>query len=149
MSADKIFVDTNVFVYARDASEPEKQPRAAAWVDALWASRQGRLSAQVLHEYYVTVTRKLRPGLPPEVARRDVRGLSTWGSVPHSLALLEIAWGLEERYELSWWDALIVAAARQAGCSVLLTEDLQDGQGLAGVRVVNPFVHAAADLLGR
>jgi predicted nucleic acid-binding protein len=66
-----VFVDTNVLVYARDASDPEKQAIAAAWIEHLWASADGRLSVQVLQEYYVTTTRKLDPGLPAEEARQD------------------------------------------------------------------------------
>ncbi len=68
---DLVFVDTNVFVYRLDASEPAKQPRAKIWVNLLWTRRAGRLSTQILQEYYQTVTRKLKPGLPREMARED------------------------------------------------------------------------------
>lgn len=72
------FVDTNVLVYSRDQSETDKSPIAKAWLDYLWRSRQGRLSMQVLQEYYHTVTRRLTPGLTPEAARADIRDLFVW-----------------------------------------------------------------------
>ena len=73
-----VFVDTNVLLYARDASERDKQKRANAWLVYLWRSRAGRLSMQVLYEFYVTVTEKLRPGIDRKAARRDVRNLMAW-----------------------------------------------------------------------
>jgi predicted nucleic acid-binding protein len=134
-----VFVDTNVLVYARDASEPDKQPQARAWVEHLWRTRTARLSFQVLQEYYAATTRKLKPGLTPEEARADIRDLLAWGPVPIGIEVLEAGWLAEDRFGLSCWDALIVAAARTAGCQYLLTEDLQDGAELDGLRVVNPF----------
>jgi predicted nucleic acid-binding protein len=142
-----VFVDTNVLVYARDASEPEKQPQAAAWVEHLWRTRTARLSFQVLQEYYATTTRKLRPGLAPEQARAEVRDLVAWRPVPVGTQLLEAGWTVEDRFGLSCWDALIVAAARIAGCEYLLTEDLQHGAEFDGLQVVDPF-RAAAGTLG-
>jgi predicted nucleic acid-binding protein len=94
---------------------------------------------QVLQEYYVTTTRKLRPGLAPDDARADVRDLSAWRPVTLGLEGLEAAWTIEERFGLSFWDALVVAAAHVARCDVLLSEDLQHGLDLDGVRVVDPF----------
>ena len=142
-----VFVDTNVLVYARDASEPDKQPRALDWIKALWESREGRVSSQILQEYYVAVTRKLRPGLPAAAARADVRNLLAWQPFAIDAETLEAAWQLEDRYRLSTWDALVVAAARLGGCEYLLTEDLQDGQDLGGVEVVNPFSREPAAVL--
>lgn len=139
MSAEPCFVDTNVLVYARDASEPVKQPRARAWLDALWSARTGRISAQVLSEFYVTVTRKLDPGMTPDAARADVRDLAAWHPAPIDPATLERAFELEDRFQLSWWDALIVASAQLQGCRVLLSEDLQRGQRFDDVEVVDPF----------
>jgi len=141
-----IFVDTNVFVYARDASEPSKQPAAESWVRSLWLSGRGRLSTQVLHELYVTLTRKLRPGLPRDVAREEVRELQSWRPVAITADVLDEAWVLEDRFGLSFWDALVVAAARVAGCGAVLSEDLQDGQDFDGVVVVDPFAHAPSEL---
>lgn len=137
-----VFVDTNVLVYARDGSEPAKQPQATAWLQFLWETREGRTSQQVLHEYYVTVTQKLSPGLTAGEARDEIRDLLAWRPVVLDAALLERAWFDQDQYTISFWDALVVAAARAAGCDRLLTEDLQDGQDLGGVVVVDPFLHA-------
>ena len=144
-----VFVDTNVLIYARDASEPEKQPLARAWMDALWESRRARLSYQVLAEYYVIVTRKLDPGLDQSAARADVRDLLAWRPLPVDGPLMEDAWRLEQRFGLHFWDAQIVAAAQAAGCRYLLTEDLQGGQQLDGITVVNPFLTSPQDLSER
>jgi len=143
------FVDTNVLVYARDAAELEKQPIAAAWLTFLWRSRRGRLSTQVLNEYYQVVTRRLRPGLPPADARADVRDLFAWRPLAVKSAVIERAWRAEERFSLSWWDALVIGAAQHAGCRYLLTEDLQPGQDLGGVAVLDPFANAPPAAGGR
>ncbi len=143
----RVFVDTNVLVYARDASERSKQPLASSWLEALWERRVGRLSYQVVNEYYVTVTRKLRPGLPPDLAKADVRDLLTWHPIAIDAEMLEDAWRLEERFGLAYWDAQVVAAARVAGCRYLLTEDLQPDQELDGLTVVHPFTTSPEQLL--
>ena len=145
MSA-KVFVDTNVLVYCRDASEPKKQAQTSAWMAALWEQRTGRLSFQVLQEYYVTVTAKLSPGLSRELARREVRMLLAWRPLVADERLLEGAWLLQDRHKLSWWDALIVAAAKSAGCRYLLSEDFQEGYDWGDMTVVNPFRTGPEDL---
>lgn len=144
-----IFVDTNVFVYARDAGEPAKQPRAAAWLSHLWREQTGRTSAQVLSEYYVTVTRKLRPGLPSAEAWDDVRALMAWRPLPIDEALLERGREVEQRHRLDWWDSLVVAAAQLQGCALLLSEDLQDGGAYGGVVVRSPFTLALGESVAR
>jgi predicted nucleic acid-binding protein len=135
-----LFADTNLLVYARDVSERTKQPRAGDWMAYLWESREGRLSFQVLTEYYITVTQKLRPGLDHDDARADVRDLLAWRPVAIDARVLEGAWALERRFSIGPWDALIVAAARTAGCTHVLSEDLQHDQDLDGVRIANPFL---------
>ena len=145
---DTVFVDTNVLVYVRDASEGEKQRRAAAWLAALWESRRGRLSHQVLQEYYVTATAELDPPRDPEDVREDVWALRAWKPLPADYETMEAAWALQDRFGTSWWDALIVAAAARSGSRWLLTEDLQDGQDFQGVTVVDPFRHAPEEILG-
>ena len=144
-----VFVDTNVLLYARDASEPVKQPLAAAWLAWLWRERAGRTGIQVLSEYYVNATRKLRPGLPPDDAWYDVRALMAWRPQPLDRAVLDSGRELERRYRLSWWDSLIVAAAQQQGCTVLLSEDLQDGMMLGQVTVRSPFTLQAGEPTSR
>ena len=136
-----VFVDTNVLVYARDAGERAKQPQARAWLEHVWRNRSGRVSQQVLSEYYVTVTRKLNPGLPREEAQAEVRNLLAWRPVVIDGDLIEAAWALEASYSLSFWDALIIAAAQAARCERLLTEDLTDGETYGDVTVKNPFAH--------
>jgi predicted nucleic acid-binding protein len=108
-------------------------------MDHLWRERTGRLSTQVLSEFYVTVTRKLDPGMALADARADVRDLLAWHPLPVTGELVTEAWQIQDRFQLAYWDALIVAAAREAGCDWLLTEDLQDGQDLGGIVVVDPF----------
>jgi predicted nucleic acid-binding protein len=134
-----VFADTNVLVYSRDTTEPDKCRQARAWMTHLWTTRTGRLSSQVLQEFYVTVTEKLNPRLDRESARREVRSLAAWRPVPIDGRVLEAAWQMQDRHRLSWWDALIAAAARIGGCTYLLTEDLQDDQLLDTIRIVNPF----------
>jgi len=134
-----VFVDTNVFVYARDSSRPAKQSVADRWIAHLWQTGTGRLSSQVLSEFYDTVTSKLDPGLTRGEARADVRDLMAWRPVPITGELVTEAWEIQDRLQFSYWDALIVAAARSAGCDQLLTEDLQHGQDLGGIVVVDPF----------
>lgn len=141
-----VFVDTNVFVYRFDRTEPAKQERCQAWLEELWRAGNGRVSYQVLQELYVTVTRKLDPGLPPAEARAVVRALEAWQPATVGPRTLETAWDLQDRWSLSWWDALIVAAALAAGCETLLTEDLQAGAEIDGVHIVDPFATAPEDL---
>ncbi len=136
---ERVFVDSNVLVYARDASEPEKQPLAQAWLRHLWLSRSGCLSVQVLSEFYVTVTRKLKPGMDAVAARGDVEAFMAWNPLSIDSDLVLAAWRFEDRFSLSWWDALVVSAAVASGAKRLLTEDLQEGLELDGVLVVNPF----------
>jgi predicted nucleic acid-binding protein len=136
------FVDTNILVYRRDRADEEKNDRAVAWIEYLWRERSGRLSIQVLQEFYVTVTQKLDPKLPKEIARQDVRDLVSWRPVVADTKLLADAWAIQDRHKISWWDSLVVAAAQSAGCRYLLSEDLQDGQIFDNVQVVNPFLHS-------
>lgn len=135
----RVFVDTNVLVYHRDARDPSKQRRAAEWMAHLWQTRTGRVSLQVLHEYYVTVTGRLNPGLPLEDARDDVQALMSWAPAASGWDLVEGAWREQDLWGFSFWDSLIVAAARAQGCDVLLTEDLSHGQDLGGLLVLSPF----------
>lgn len=142
----KVFVDTNVLVYCRDNSETHKQQRAEAWMRELWRRRQGCISFQVLQEYYVSVTRKLEPGLGVSEARGDVRALLAWEPVQMNDSVMERAWRIEDRFELSWWDSLIVAAAQACDATYLLTEDLHHDAVFDGVKVCSPFRRVYGDL---
>lgn len=143
-----VFVDTNLLVYVRDRTEVEKQRRATEWMAALWESRRGRLSVQVLQEYYVILTRKLDPPRTAKEALEDILCLQTWDPVVADVGLLEEGWHLQERFGLSWWDALTVAAAHRSRSRWLLTEDLKDGQEIFGLMVVDPFTHEPGEILG-
>ena len=143
-----VFVDTNVLVYSRDARDAAKHQRAREWVEFLWDTKRGRVSRQVLHEYYVTVTRKLRPGLPEDDARSDVRALFHWLSAVDPEVTIESAWTFQDRCSLSFWDALILGAAQSMGCGIVLSEDLPAGQELEGIRVVSPFATRPSELGG-
>lgn len=134
-----VFVDTNVLVYRHDTSDVAKQTLADAWHRFLWRRRLGRLSFQVLQELYATLKQGSGPSLDPVVARDIVANYLQWEPVRIDAGILRRAWEVEERFRLSWWDALIVAAAQASECPILLTEDLQHGQDLNGVRVVDPF----------
>jgi predicted nucleic acid-binding protein len=132
-----VFVDTNVLLYAVDRTNLKKQQAAREWCEELWRSRRGRISFQVLQEFYAKVAQKWPEGR--DEARAEVRDLLAWLPVTVDAAILERGWKIQDRYRLSFWDALIVAAAKSAGCRYLLTEDLQTDQELDGVMVVNPF----------
>jgi predicted nucleic acid-binding protein len=141
----RIFVDTNVFVYAKQASEHTKQPLASRWLERLWEEQTGRTSVQVLNEYYTTLTRKIKPALPPADAWDDVKSLMAWNPQPMDLDLLHRGREVEQRYRLSWWDSLIVGAAQLQNCVLLLTEDLQDRSVYGGVTVRNPFTFGVSE----
>jgi predicted nucleic acid-binding protein len=143
----RVFVDTNVLVYTRDRTDEEKHRRALSWVAELWEKRAGRLSWQVLQEYYVTVTRKLDPPRERADAREDIASLVVWRPIATGLRTMDAAWAVEDRFGLSWWDALIVAAAQIGQCDYLLSEDLQGGQDFDGVNVVDPFAHEPGEIL--
>jgi len=132
-----IFVDTNVFIYAVDLADPRKQQVAQSWVAGLWTTRRGRLSLQVIHEFYAKVCQKSLSAREP--ARAAARELFAWRPVAMDTVLIEHAWKFQDRYQLSFWDGLIVAAAKSAACGFLLTEDLRSGHDFDGLIVVNPF----------
>lgn len=139
------FVDANVFVYFSDARDARKQARAEQWIRALWQGRLGRTSAQVLSEYYVVATRKLSPKVPHAQAWAFVHELMAWAPHPVDESLLRRAREVEDRFLLSWWDSMVVAAAQLQECRVLLTEDLQDGMTFGTLRVRDPFLHALGE----
>lgn len=143
-----VFVDTNVLVYARDVSEGAKQVIARAWLNELWTGHNGRTSTQVLTEYYVTTTRKLRPGLDPVLAWEDVRAFLAWEPQAINGELLAQAREIEARYKTSWWDSMIVAAAQLQDCALLLSEDFQHGARFGSVQVRNPFVASVSEARG-
>jgi len=131
------FVDANVFVYARDPRDPAKHRRAREWQDHLWREGRGRTSTQALSETYVTL-RKLG-GAPPEDIWEGVARFFAWEPRAIDETVMRLAQKIEERYRISWWDSLIVAAAQLQDCEILLTEDLQDGMAFGSVTARSPF----------
>jgi len=140
MSADLVaFVDSNVLVYAVSNDEPEKQRRAREIVTRGFAEGCYVISTQVMMEVYVNVTQKAKIALPPSEAFEYVRALAEWSVVEMTPELVLAALGLAQRWKISPWDAAILEAARQAGCSRVLSEDLGDRQVYGGISVENPF----------
>lgn len=141
------FIDTGILVYADSGDAPDKQALAASLIAAHLREGSGVISTQVLHEFVNAALRKLT--LPLDIVRDRVRLFSRFETVTASPASVHEALDLHALHQLSFWDALIVQAARQSGCVQLLTEDLQGGSVIAGVRVVNPFATAPAAVRAR
>ncbi len=137
--SDKYFVDTNILVYAHDTSAGAKHLRAKALVEDLWRQRSGVVSTQVLQELCVNIRRKARHPVDLRTAREIVADYLSWAVVTNTGESVLEALQLEEHYQISFWDALIIQAAEASGAAVLYSEDLSDGQTYRGVRVVNPL----------
>ena len=135
---DRSFFDTNILVYADDKAAPAKQRRAIELVAQHRRAGTGVLSLQVLQEYFVTVTRKLH--VDAKIARRKVELLAEFDLVALDLDDILAAIDLHRLHGFSFWDALVLRAAKEAACTVLLSEDLQPGRVIDGVQIVNPFV---------
>ena len=139
-----VFVDTNVLLAADDAFDVAQQTRIREWLQALWQRRAGRVSTQVLNAYYVSATQHF--AMPLGDARAKLRRYQLWQPWQIDHQTVETAWGIEARFGLTYWDALIVAAAAQSGASHVLSLDLQDQQAMDGVTVLNPLRATPADL---
>lgn len=141
----KAFVDTNVLIYAHDVDAGRKHDIAKDLLRRLWSERRGLLSAQVLQEFYVNATRKIRQPLPRPDARRVVETYAPW--CVDSLGPTDItrAFQIEDQAGISFWDALIVAVAARSGAHVLVSEDLNAGQTIAGVTIHDPFEESRPD----
>ncbi len=134
-----IFVDTNILLYCFDSRDEDKRNAAQAWVARCWRMQCGRVSTQVLNEFYSNARKKFSSAISAGDARAEVRRYQHWQPWSIDHATVESAWAIESRFDLNYWDALIVAAAQQQGCTHLLSEDLQHAQNIDGVEVVNPF----------
>ena len=139
MSADRIFIDTNILVYGYDTSAGVRHQKAAKILMDLWDSGRGVVSTQVLQEFFVTVTRKLPKAMAPDVAKNIINDLLKWNVVTIDGSAILDAIDLHENYGYSFWDSLIVVAAKKASCTILLSEDLSSGQSVGGVTIQNPF----------
>ena len=137
--SDRYFVDTNVLMYAHDSAAGEKHQRAKVLVEGLWETRAGVVSTQVLQELSVNLRRKAKKPLDAKATRDVVSDYLAWQVVVNGGDSILEALDLEAKYQISFWDALIVQAAHVSGAEVLYSEDLSDGQAYGAVRVINPF----------
>jgi predicted nucleic acid-binding protein len=142
--SDKYFVDTNILMYAHDTAAGEKHERAKSVVEGLWRDRSGAVSTQVLQELCVNLRRKAGRPLDIKATRDVVVDYLTWHLAVNGGASILEALEIEERYKVSFWDALVIGAAQACGANVLYSEDLSDGQMYGSVRVVNPFAAGPA-----
>ena len=133
----RVFLDSNVLVYAQDARAPKKQRVSRDLITRLSRDADGVISTQVLQEFYVAATRQL--GVPPLAAKGILKTFAVFDTIQVSPALVQDAVDCSILNQLSFWDALILAAASAAGCGVVLSEDMNRGQQILGVRVENPF----------
>ena len=136
----KIFVDTNILIYAHDLDAGQRNTLSADILRDLWENRIGIISTQVLQEFYVNVTRKIENPLPKSKARGIIESYLAWPIELNDAKTVLAASEIEERHMLSFWDALIVASARNAEAEKILTEDLNHGQQIEGILIENPFV---------
>ncbi len=133
------FVDTNVLIYAHDRSAGEKHAQAVILLKRLWQERAGCLSIQVLQEFYVNVTRKVAQPLAPEAAAQIIADLAVWEVHSPNASDVISAIQLQTRYQLSFWDAMILTSAQQLDCETVWSEDLNAGQEYGNAVVRNPF----------
>lgn len=136
---DKIFVDTNILVYAHDISAGVKHKNAHNLIRELWETRRGCLSVQVLQEFYVTVTQKVPQPMGLNTAKNILQDLSYWEiHEPKANDVIQ-AVDIQRRYQVSFWDAMILQSALQLECNLLWSEDLNPGQLYDNLILVNPF----------
>lgn len=137
--SDRYFVDTNILMYAHDSAAGEKHDKAKALVEALWETRTGVVSTQVLQELAVNLRRKAKKPLDAKATRELVSDYLSWQIVVNDGGSILEALDLEARYRISFWDALVIQAAQASGAEILYSEDLSDGQIYGIVRVINPL----------
>ncbi len=137
---DKYFVDTNILVYANDSSDKDKQRQAKRIILDGIREESIAVSAQALSEFYVTVTRKIKVTLSPEVAKKEIQLLRKIEIVEIDFDLIIHAIDLSNRHQLSYWDSLIIAAAIRSKSTVLFSEDLNHNQVVETVKIINPFI---------
>ncbi|MDI4635140.1 PIN domain-containing protein [Pelomonas sp. V22] len=134
-----VFVDTSVLILSEDGADAAQRERVLAWLRELWQRRSGRISTQVLNDFYRWVTTRIQPAMPNGDARAEVRRYQHWQPWAIDHATVESAWSIESRFGLVYADALIVAAAKAQGCELLLSLDLAHGLQLDSVQIINPL----------
>lgn len=140
--SDRTFVDTNVLIYAHDVDAKTKHETAKRVLQELWSERSGVLSMQVLQEFYVNVTRKIPKPISKDAARLVVGSYAIW-CIETTTAEISAAFQMEDQSQVGFWDALIVASALRGSVKRILSEDLNAGQKIAGIRIENPFAKMA------
>lgn len=140
MSAAPVFVDTSVLLFSEDGARPPEREQVLAWLRQLWTQRSGRVSMQVLSDFYVLATRRVNPPMPQGDVRAEVRRYQHWQPWAVDQATLESAWSLESRFGLPFADALVVASAKAQGCTRLLSLSLPHEAQYDSVQVLNPLV---------
>jgi predicted nucleic acid-binding protein len=142
MSGERVFLDTNIIVYAYDRDAGRKHEIARNLLIDMWNAEGGVLSTQVLQEFYITVTKKITSPLPPESAREIIVDFLTWDVVTNGGEAVLEAIDLQIREKISFWDALVVAAAEKGAADILLSEDFSDGRKFGDIAVRNPFAES-------
>jgi len=135
-----VFIDTSVLILSEDGAHSEQREQVLACLRELWRTRSGRVSTQVLNDFYRLVTTRIAPPMPNGDARAEVRRYQRWNPWAIDHATVESAWSIESRFGLAYADALIVAAAKAQGCTVLLSLDLPHEQVYDSVQVLNPLL---------
>jgi predicted nucleic acid-binding protein len=146
--ATAVFVDSTTILYTQDLRFPAKRERSTKWLKSLLSSQTMAVSLQVLNEVYAVASRK--PGFAHwwRAVRPFIQDSLLWTTPPLGADALDEAWGLEDRYGISFWDSMVLVSANRAGCEYFLSEDLNDGQLYGVVRAINPFRHTPEDVLG-
>jgi predicted nucleic acid-binding protein len=140
MKENKAFLDTNILVYAYDASAGNKHDIAKKIVTELWNSGLGCLSTQVLQEFFVTITKKIQKPLNNASAYELIKDLLKWDVIINTGQCILDGIELQKKYKYSFWDSMIIQAAVKSKSDILLSEDLSNGQIVDGVEIRNPFV---------
>lgn len=133
------FVDTNILLYAYDRDVGSKHDCAKQLLIDLWNEGKGCLSTQVLQEFFVNVTKKIPQPLSTSIAREIMRTYLPWIRVATDGEMAVRASEIADTWQTSFWDGMIIAAAERSGATVLLSEEMQSGQRIAGLLITNPF----------
>lgn len=136
---DKVFFDTNILVYANDTNNQIKQDIASELIKAAMLENTAVISVQVLSEFWVTVTQKIEEPLPVAIAEHQIEILGSMKIVDLDYSIFRDALKIQKMNKLSYWDSLIISAANSAGCGIMYSEDLNDGQKIMDLTIVNPF----------
>ena len=141
MKEGKVFLDTNLLLYAYDAGSQVKHAVAVRILENLWKTGNGILSTQVLQEFFVNVTKKIPRPLSVAVGREIVEDFLNWKIVPVDGRTILRAIDLHEKHRYAFWDSLVIQSAIEGGATSLLSEDLRDGQKIGDLTIRNPFLH--------